>query len=165
MTENIVNKVHKSLLKNKKSLAAAESCTGGLSSSLLTRLPGSSRYFILGVVTYSNAAKTAILKIPAATIKKYGAVSAEVASLMAQNVRKIAKANLGIGITGIAGPSGGSPQKPVGTVFIAVENDAKKICRKFRFSGNRENVRKQAALKSLELLSCLVSNDKIQISK
>lgn len=150
--ENLVNKIHKSLLKSHKTLAAAESCTGGLTSVLLTQLPGSSRYFILGVVTYSNSAKISILKIPAAAIKKYGAVSAEVASLMAQNVRKTAHASLGVGITGIAGPSGSTPDKPVGTIFIAVAGDNKKICRKFRFPGNRESVRKKAALKALWLV-------------
>lgn len=154
--EHIVNKIHKSLLKSQKTLAVAESCTGGLASSLLTRLPGSSRYFILGVVTYSNLAKTGVLKIPAAIIGKHGAVSAQTASLMAQNVKKIAKASLGIGITGIAGPSGGTPGKPIGTVFIAVAGGDKKICRRFRFPGNRDSVRKKAALKALWLANKIV---------
>ncbi|MFA4889462.1 MAG: CinA family protein [Candidatus Omnitrophota bacterium] len=154
--QNITFQVHKCLLKNNKTIAVAESCTGGLISKLLTDLPGSSKYFILGITAYSNLAKQNLLKVPAKVIAKNGAVSAAVATTMAKNIRKIAKTNLGIGITGIAGPSGGTPGKPAGTVFIAVSSSRKTLCGKFFFLGNRDNIRSQAALKSLELLRRLL---------
>ncbi len=150
--QNIIEQIHKSLIKTKKTIATAESCTGGILSSLLTQLSGSSQYFILGVTTYSNQAKIKILKISASTIAKKGAVSKDVALLMAKNVRRIAKTNFGIGITGIAGPTGATPGKPVGTVFIAVANKNKIICKKFLFQGNRTSIRKQSALKAIQLL-------------
>jgi len=150
--EHILNQIHNLLRKKKKSIAVAESCTGGLLSNFLTQIPGSSKYFILGVVVYSNKAKENILKIPANIIAKRGAVSKNVAELLAKSVRLIAKADFGIGITGIAGPGGGSKEKPVGTVFIAIDKKNKKICKKFNFSGSRLAVRKKAVFKSLELL-------------
>ncbi len=155
--KRIINQVHKLLIRNKKTIAVAESCTGGLLSNLLTRIPGSSKYFILGVVVYSNQAKENILKIPANIIDRYGAVSKDVARLMAKSVRAIAKTDFGIGVTGIAGPSRVAFKKnPVGTVFIALESKNKKLCKKFHFAGNRLTVRKKAALKALELLSGLI---------
>jgi len=150
--EAIVKQIHKFLIKNKKIVAVAESCTAGLLSNLLTQIPGSSQYFILGVVAYSNQAKEAILKIPHSIITKNGAVSKEVACKMAQQIRKIFKTDFGIGITGIAGPAGGTLQKPVGTVFIAIDTKNKKICKKFHFKGSRLGIRRMAALKALELL-------------
>ena len=140
------------MIRKKKTIAVAESCTGGLLSGLLTQITGSSQYFILGVVTYSNKAKEVVLKIPHTLITKKGAVCAEVCLKMAQSVKKLAKADFGIGITGIAGPTGGSSQKPVGTVFIAIESKSKKLCKKFHFTGSRSAIRKKAALKALELL-------------
>lgn len=154
--ERIINQAHKLLIKKQKTIAVAESCTGGLLSNFLTQIPGSSQYFILGVVAYSNKAKEIILRVPSAFIAKHGAVSKEVASLMAGGIRKIAKTDFGIGITGIAGPSGGTPQKPVGTVFIALDSKNKNISKKFYFSGSRLTVRKKAALKALELLRGLI---------
>lgn len=151
--KRIINQVHKLLIRNKKTIAVAESCTGGLLSNLLTQIPGSSQYFILGVVVYSNQAKENILKIPANIIDRYGAVSKDVARLMAKTVRAIAKTDFGIGVTGIAGPSRVAlKEKPVGTVFIALESKNKNICKKFHFVGNRLTIRKKAALKTLELL-------------
>ncbi len=152
MVEHVVSQIHNLLIKKKKSIAVAESCTGGLLSNFLTQIPGSSKYFILGMVVYSNKAKENILKIPANIIAKRGAVSKNVAELLAKSVRLIAKADSGIGITGIAGPGGGSKEKPVGTVFIAIDTKNKKICKKFNFSGNRAIIRKKAVFKSLELL-------------
>jgi PncC family amidohydrolase len=154
--KDILRQIHKTLIKNKRTVAVAESCSGGLVSKLLTELGGSSRYFVLGVVAYSNQAKQKILKVPAQTIKKNGAVSAVVAAKMAQAVRKTANTDFSIGITGIAGPGGGSPKKKVGTVFIAVRSPDKNICRKFHFQGNRNSIRNQAAVKSLELLQTLL---------
>lgn len=150
--EPLINQIHKLLLKNKKTIAVAESCTGGILCGLLTQNSGSSQYFILGTITYSNKAKEEILKIPSRIIHQEGAVSKSVAGLMAQNVRKLAKTDFGIGLTGIAGPKGGTPFKPVGSVFIAIAAKNSQISKKFHFSGTRNAVRKKAALKALELL-------------
>ncbi|MBU1905677.1 MAG: CinA family protein [Candidatus Omnitrophica bacterium] len=149
--------LHRKLIKNQLSVAVAESCSGGLLSKLLTDHSGSSQYFILGVVCYSNKAKESILKIPYALIRKNGAVSKSVAGKMAQNVRRFAKTEFGIGITGIAGPTGGTPAKPVGTVFIAIASKNKTICKKFHFKGTRNSIRKQSCLKALELLKQFIS--------
>jgi PncC family amidohydrolase len=153
--EGIVNQLHKSLIKNKKTLAVAESCSGGLLSHLLTSIPGSSSCFLLGVVAYSNAEKVRILKVPRRIILRYGAVSQPVARSMARNVRRLATADFGIGITGIAGPGGATPAKPVGTVFIAVTDRKKTICKKFFFKGKRHSIKKKSALVSLQLLKKL----------
>lgn len=150
--QDIVIQIHNLLIKNKKIIAVAESCTGGILSGLLTKISGSSRYFILGVVTYSNRTKQTLLKIPSSVIIKNGAVSCKVAVLMARRIKKIARTDFGIGITGIAGPTGGTLKKPVGTVFIAIESNNKRICKKFIFKGNRLSIRRKASLKALELL-------------
>ncbi|MCM8795528.1 MAG: CinA family protein, partial [Candidatus Omnitrophica bacterium] len=121
MKQSIVKQLHLSLLKKQKTIAVAESCTGGLVSYLLTQNPGSSRYFLLGIVAYSNEAKEKILNVPPSLIFKKGAVCKEVAFFLAENVRKITQADFGIGLTGIAGPTGGTKRKPVGTVFIAID--------------------------------------------
>lgn len=156
--QGIVSKIHLTLIKKGKTVAVAESCTGGLLSNLLTRISGSSKYFILGIVAYSNKTKENILKIPSQLIAKKGAVSREAAKIMAQAVRKLAKTDFGIGITGIAGPSGATAKKPVGTVFIAIDSKNKKICQRFLFKGNRDTIRKKAALKAVALLKLLVTS-------
>ncbi len=156
MLEHTVSQIHKLLIKNKKSIAVAESCTGGLLSNLLTQIPGSSKYFILGVIAYSNKAKENILKVPVNIIAKKGAVSINVCERLAKSVRLMAKTDFGIGITGIAGPGGGSKEKPVGTVFIAIDTKNKQICKKFNFTGSRITIRKKAALKALELVKDLI---------
>jgi PncC family amidohydrolase len=149
---NPVRQIHDLLIKTKKTVSAAESCTGGILSSLLTSQSGSSNYFILGLVVYSDRAKSRILSVSGALIAKEGAVSEKVALAMAESVKKLAKTNFGIGITGIAGPTGGSMKKPVGTVFIAVSGGKKTVCKKFCFKGGRLSVRKHSALKALEML-------------
>jgi len=159
--EHIVSQIHKLLIKKKKNIAVAESCTGGLLCNLLTQIPGSSEYFILGIVAYSNKAKEDILKIPRDIIAEKGAVSKEVAEILAKSVRLTAKVDCAIGITGIAGPGGGSKEKPVGTVFIAIDAKNKKICKKFNFSGSRITIRKKSAIKALELLSLLIIKAKV----
>lgn len=151
-----LKQIHLRLRQRFKTVAVAESCTGGLISGLLTQTPGSSAYFILGIVAYHNQAKQKLLNIPERLLSKKGAVSQAVAQKMACAVRKLAKADLGIGVTGIAGPQGATPGKPVGTVFIAVESKHKKICQKFIFKGNRRSIRKKAAHKALELLKALL---------
>ena len=152
MPNKILIQLHEKLHKNGKTVAIAESCTGGQLCSLLTSLPGSSDYFLLGVVTYSNKSKEIILNIPAKIIAKHGAVSQQVALLMAQNIRKKTHADFGLSITGIAGPAGTSTTKPAGTVFIALASKNKTLCRLFLLSGKRESVRKKSTQAALRLL-------------
>ena len=140
------------LIKRGKTIAVAESCTGGLFANLLTNIPGSSEYFLLGIIAYSNQAKISLLKIPAKLIKRYGAVSSQVAHFMAQNVKRIAASDYGVGITGIAGPLGGSLAKPIGTVFISVATGKKIVTKKFHFLGSRLAIKRKAALKALSML-------------
>ncbi|MDO8518945.1 MAG: competence/damage-inducible protein A [Deltaproteobacteria bacterium] len=133
--ESVLGRV---LKEKKKTLAVAESCTGGLVAHRITNVPGASDYFKNGVVTYSNEAKTAVLGVAAETIKKQGAVSSQVAIEMAQGVRRISRADYGIGITGIAGPTGGTSQKPVGTIHIAVAGHHGFQEKKYQIPSNRE---------------------------
>lgn len=168
MLKKITQQIHNQLNNRAKTIAVAESCTGGLLSSLLTSLPGSSVYFLLGVVTYSNKSKEMILNIPAKIIARYGAVSRQVAILMAKNIRIKTRADFGISITGIAspvrsgalrrgtsngvGPAGATTTKSVGTVYICLSGKNKNICRKFHFPGCRENIRKKSTQEALRLL-------------
>jgi len=150
---NLLRYIHKTLSKNRKTIATAESCTGGLLSKTLTEKPGSSRYFLLGIVAYDNRAKIKILKVPPKLIFKKGAVSKEVAKKMSESIRRLAGSDFGIGITGIAGPSGATMDKNVGTVFIALSKKGKTICKKFILPGSRSSIRRNACLKSLILLT------------
>lgn len=145
--EGIVNK----LLKN-KTLALAESCTGGLVSSRLTDIPGISKNLLFSIVAYSNTAKSNLLNIPESIIKKYGAVSSVVAKQMAKNIMALADSDIGIGITGIAGPSGGSKDKPVGLAYIALADRNKIISKKFYFNGNRTYIKFQVSQATLNML-------------
>lgn len=140
------------LLQSGRTVAVAESCTGGLLAKTLTDLPGSSRFFLAGIVTYSNAAKTKFLGIPCATIRRHGAVSSSVALLMAARVRTLTRADYGIGITGIAGPGGGSKSKPVGTVYIALASRCGCRAERFSFKGTRAAIRQKACRAALRLL-------------
>ena len=145
------------LLRSKGlTIAVAESCTGGLLGSRLTDVPGSSEYVDRGVVCYSNRAKTESLGVPDALIAEHGAVSEEVARAMADAVRSQARTNVGIGITGIAGPGGGTPGKPVGTVAIAVVVDVAARVRTFQFVGDREQVKFQATQAALNMLRLML---------
>ena len=152
------NKKIVSLLKRKKfKLAIAESCTGGMLSSAITSVSGSSKVFTMGLVTYSNQAKTSILKIPNQIIKKNGAVSVQCCLAMVNNLSKISKAKVCISITGIAGPKGGSKQKPVGLVYIGVKIGKKVIINKCNFKNNsRTFIQKQTVKKALNLLANLI---------
>lgn len=126
------------LTEKKLTIAVAESCTGGLIANRLTDISGSSVYFDRGLVTYSNSAKISMLGVPADIIEKHGAVSEETARLMAEGVRKLAGTNLGLSSTGIAGPTGGSKEKPVGTVYIALADANETVCRHYRFRWDRK---------------------------
>jgi nicotinamide-nucleotide amidase len=154
--QNLARLVHSALLKRHKSVAIVESCTGGLLCAQLTSLSGSSAYLILGIVAYSNYSKRKLLGIPLNLINRKGAVSAEVAAKMAQAVRKIAKSDFGIGITGIAGPTGATASKPLGTVYIAIATPRKTLCRRLQLRGSRSAIRKQSVLKALQLLKTLL---------
>jgi nicotinamide-nucleotide amidase len=140
------------LTLNQATVATAESCTGGLLAERLTRVPGSSSYFLGGVVCYSNDLKTAWADVPAELIESKGAVSPEVAQALAQGIRRRIGATLGIGITGIAGPSGGSPEKPVGLVYIALADANGSRDRTLRFPGDRERIRWHASQAALDML-------------
>jgi nicotinamide-nucleotide amidase len=132
-------------------IAVAESCTGGLLASRLTDVPGSSDYVERGVVCYSNRSKTELAGVPTALIAEHGAVSEPVARAMAEGIRSRAGTNVGIGITGIAGPGGGTPEKPVGTVSVAVIVDDETRVRTFQFIGGRDMVKFQAAQAALNM--------------
>jgi nicotinamide-nucleotide amidase len=136
----------------KKTLAVAESCSGGLISHRLTNVPGSSEYFLEGAIAYSNAAKIDLLAVPPGLIEAHGAVSFPVARAMASGIRKRARADLGLAVTGIAGPAGGSPDKPVGLVFTALAWPSGSEVQKNLFLGGRELVKRQSAQKALDML-------------
>jgi len=141
------------LLKEKKmKLAVAESCTGGLLASKLTSIPGSSDYFDRGVITYSNQAKTQILGVPEEIINKFGAVSPQVAEAMAKGIVKTSGADLGIAVTGIAGPGGGSEEKPVGLVYIGLGNRTKAWVEKFLFGQDRLIIRERTVYAALNII-------------
>lgn len=133
-------------------IAVAESCSGGLLASRLTDVPGSSRYFQRGVVCYSNEAKTELLDVPDALLREHGAVSEPVARAMAEGIAARAKTNVGVGITGIAGPGGGTPEKPVGTVVIAVTVNADTTVRTLKLFGGREMIKFQSAQAAMNML-------------
>jgi len=135
-----------------KTIAVAESCTGGLIGAKFTNISGSSKYFERGVVTYSNQAKMELLKVPPETIEKYGAVSEEVALLMAEGVRKLAKTDYGLSATGIAGPTGGTPEKPVGLVHIGFAHENDSFAQKFQFAEDRLTNRERAAQAALNMV-------------
>jgi nicotinamide-nucleotide amidase len=144
------------LYERKLTIAVAESCSGGLLASRLTDVPGSSRYFDRGVVCYSNEAKIDLLGVPEASIGEHGAVSEPVARAMADGIRRRPGVSVGIGVTGIAGPGGGTPDKPVGTVAIAVVTDSGERVRTFRFVGGREMVKFQSAQAAMNMLRLLL---------
>jgi nicotinamide-nucleotide amidase len=146
------------LRARKMTIAVAESCTGGLLASRLTDVPGSSDYLERGVVCYSNRAKVEMLGVPPELIEAHGAVSEPVAQAMAAGIRARATTNVGIGITGIAGPGGGSEQKPVGTVAIAAIADGDQRVRTFQFMGNREMVKFQAAQSAMNMVRLMLLN-------
>ena len=150
---NINQKIISILKKKKIKISIAESCTGGLLSSSITSISGSSKIFSMGLVTYSNRAKIKLLKIPKQILKKNGAVSIECCLAMVNNLSKISKSKICISITGIAGPKGGSNKKPVGLVYIAIKVDKKVVVNKCNFKNKgRIFIQKQTVKKTLNLL-------------
>ena len=153
----LANKLVKELIQKKLKISFAESCTGGMLSSLITSISGSSKVFNLGLVTYSNKAKVDILKVPKKIINKYGAVSSECCLLMVKNLSKISKANISISITGIAGPNGGTELKPVGLVYIGIKKGNKiSVQKNFFKSKNRASIQKTTTLKVLKTILTLI---------
>ena len=141
------------LRKKRLKISFAESCTGGLLSSTITSVNGSSKVFILGLVTYSNQSKITILKVPKNIIKKHGAVSYETCLAMVKNLNKISKTNISVSITGIAGPKGGTKKKPVGLVFIGIKKSNKILVRKYLFKNKkRTSIQIAAVNKALNLI-------------
>jgi len=154
--KNLANKLVKKLIQKKLKISFAESCTGGLLSSIITSISGSSKVFNLGLVTYSNKAKVDILKVPKKIINKYGAVSSECCLSMVKNLSKISRANISVSITGIAGPNGGNKLKPVGLVYIGIKKGNKISIQKNLFkSKNRISIQKSTTLKVLKTLLAL----------
>lgn len=134
------------------SIGVAESCTGGLIAARLTDIPGSSEYFTGGVVAYSNAIKKSLLGVPPSVLNLYGAVSEETAVAMARGIRELIGSQLGLAVTGIAGPGGGTPAKPKGLVYISLAYGDGIICREYRFPGDRAAVRQSTVDTALNLV-------------
>ena len=146
-------KVVKLLNKKKLKISFAESCTGGLLSSSITSISGSSKVFTLGLVTYSNQSKINILKIPKRVITKHGAVSYETCLSMVKNLNKISKTNISVSITGVAGPKGGTKKKPMGLVFIGIKKGSKTLVKKYLFKNKkRSSIQKVTVYKALNLI-------------
>ena len=152
-TENISSQIGKILSSKNKTLAVAESCTGGYLSHLITLISGSSAYFKGGVIAYDNSIKITQLNVCEETLKNFGAVSVDCAKEMAAGVLKKFDVNFALSTTGIAGPTGETPSKPIGTVCIAVATKEKVFAERFQFSGNRQEVIEQSAIKALQLLA------------
>jgi len=150
--ERILKNVSDQLRKNNLTVATAESCTGGLLAHLLTNISGSSEYFERGVITYSNKSKMELLGIPQETIKEYGAVSKQTAKAMAIGIKEQANVDIGISTTGIAGPTGGTKEKPVGLVYIGIATSRKTEVKRFLFSKDRLQNKEKTCYKALEFL-------------
>jgi len=154
---NIKEKIISLLKKKRAKIAFAESCTGGMLSSAITSVKGSSKVFTMGLITYSNLAKTVILKVPKKTIQMHGAVSLQCCLSMVNNLSKISKSKICVSITGIAGPGGGTKKKPVGLVYIGLKNGKKIIINKYQFKNKgRSSIQKATVKKSLNLILKLI---------
>ena len=151
------------LAERRLTIAVAESCTGGLIMSRLTDVPGSSRYVERGVVSYSNTSKIELLGVPEELIKAHGAVSDPVAAAMADGIKARARVDIGVGVTGVAGPDGGTPEKPVGTVSIAAVTPGGSRVRTFRFVGGREMVKFQASQAALDMVRRMLLEPEVQL--
>ena len=150
---NLSFKIVKLLIKKKLTVSFAESCTGGLLASSITSISGSSKVFNMGLVTYSNNAKVKLLKVPKKTITNYGAVSYETCLSMVKSLSKISKSNISISITGIAGPNGGTKEKPVGLVYIGLKIGSKTIIKKNLFkSKKRVSIQKATVNQALKMI-------------
>ena len=151
--QKLSQKIVRLLRKKRLKISFAESCTGGLLSSTITSINGSSKVFTIGLVTYSNQSKISTLKVPKNIIRKHGAVSYETCLAMVKNLSKISKTNISVSITGIAGPKGGTKKKPVGLIFIGIKKDNKTLVRKYLFKNKkRTSIQKSSVNKALNLI-------------
>ena len=148
----LIQKLSNLLHERVWTLAVAESCTGGLLGDMITSLSGSSEFFLGGVIAYSNQVKSDLLNVSNELLKKNGAVSTEVALSMARGVGELLMSSVGVAITGIAGPDGGSEEKPVGLVYIAVVTPGREMVERFIFSGNRREIKALAAERAIDLV-------------
>ena len=151
---NQLKKLTAKLKKNKIKVAVAESCTGGLISYNLTKIPGASKFFMVGIISYSNISKLDLLKVRKKTLTKYGAVSAEICKEMCNNLLKISKTNIAISVTGIAGPDGGTKKKPIGLVYVGICSKNKFEIKKFNFGKklSRINIQNLTLKKTIKLI-------------
>ncbi len=156
----IINKISNELKKHHLTIATAESCTGGLLAHIMTNVSGSSEYFDRGVVSYSNQSKIELLGVPKDLLQKHGAVSKEVAAAMATAIRQNAQVDYGLATTGIAGPTGGTKDKPVGLVYIALSTREKTVVKQFLFSGDRLINKESTCTAALELILEMLSQKK-----
>jgi|TARA_B100002003_G_scaffold144330_1_gene133568 PncC family amidohydrolase len=151
--KKLLQKIVRLLTKKKLKISFVESCTGGLLSSSMTSISGSSKVFTIGLVTYSNQSKISILKVPKNVIKKHGAVSYETCLSMVKNLGNISKTNIAVSITGIAGPKGGSKQKPIGLVYIGIKKGNKTLVKKYLFKNKKRiSIQRAAVIKALKLI-------------
>ena len=151
--KKLSQKIVRLLTKKRLKISLAESCTGGLLSSSITSISGSSKVFTIGLVAYSNQSKISILKVPINIIRKHGAVSYEACLSMVKNINKISKTNISVSVTGIAGPNGGTKKKPLGLVFIGIKKDNKTLVRKYLFKNKkRTSIQRAAVNKALNLI-------------
>lgn len=141
------------LAEKHKTVATAESCTGGMIGQSITSVPGASEVYGFGFITYANEAKEKLLGVRHETLRSYGAVSPETAREMAEGARKVSGADIAVAVTGIAGPGGGTPEKPVGLVYVGIAADSGTWAEKLCLSGSRDEIRKQTVLAALELAS------------
>ena len=151
--KKLSQKIVRVLTKKRLKISFAESCTGGLLSSSITSISGSSKVFTIGLVAYSNQSKIRILKVPKNVIRKHGAVSYETCLSMVKNLGKISKTNISVSITGIAGPKGGTKQKPVGLVFIGIKKGNKTLVKKYLFKNKKRiSIQRATVIKALNLI-------------
>jgi len=151
--KKLLQKIVRLLTKKRLKISFAESCTGGLLSSSITSITGSSKIFTIGLVTYSNQSKISILKVPKNIIRKHGAVSYETCLSMVKNLNKISKTNISVSITGVAGPKGGTKLKPVGLVYIGIKKGNKTLVKKYLFKNKKRiSIQRAAINKALNLI-------------
>lgn len=159
MEEAIENLIGKILVDKGLTISVAESCTGGLIGSMITDVPGSSRYFLGGIIAYSNQSKMEILNVSSRTIEEHGAVSDQTVREMAGGVKRLFNSHLGLAVTGIAGPEGGSIEKPVGTVFIGLAAEDRIFTAGYRFHGTRGEIKQETARMALDYLRRYLNDD------
>jgi nicotinamide-nucleotide amidase len=157
--ESIEKLIGKILADRGLTISVAESCTGGLIGSMITDVPGSSRYFLGGIIAYSNQSKIEILNVSSKTVAEHGAVSDQTAREMAGGVRRLFNSHLGLAVTGIAGPDGGSMEKPVGTVYIGLAAEDRIFAAGYRFHGTRGEIKQETARMALGNLRRYLNND------